>query len=169
MTKTKIGSSAELNENGVLLGDAPLDDAPLGDALPVDETTHFQPKWDANGLILAIAADRIDNTPLMVAYMNEEALVQTLETGEAHFYSRSRKALWHKGGTSGNVLTVHDIRVDCDQDAIWLAVEAQGHGAACHTGRKSCFYRSLTKTDGKMRLSIEDDARLFNPDEVYNK
>lgn len=126
--------------------------------------TQLLPKFDAAGLITALVCETGTGLPLMVAYMNDEALRLTLETGEAHFFSRSRQEIWHKGGTSGNVLTVVEMRVDCDQDAIWLSAKPQGHGAACHTGQKSCFYRRIGK-DGQ--LEPTGDQPLFDPAEVY--
>ena len=106
-----------------------------------DETTTLQPKWNANGLITAIAVDQQTNEILMVAHMNEEALSETLAKGEAVYWSRSRKCLWHKGETSGHIQKIHDIHIDCDQDAIILRVDQLG--GACHTGRRSCFYRRI--------------------------
>jgi phosphoribosyl-AMP cyclohydrolase len=100
-------------------------------------------KWDERGLIPAIVQDTQSGAVLMLAYMNEETLRLTQETGEAHFWSRSRQALWHKGATSGNVQRVHEIRVDCDADTILLKVDPAG--PACHTGEISCFYRTLTE------------------------
>jgi phosphoribosyl-AMP cyclohydrolase len=105
--------------------------------------TVFMPRFDANGLIGAIVADAASGEVLMFAFMNEEALARTLETGEAHFWSRSRQSLWRKGETSGNVLRVVEMRTDCDQDCLLLSVTIAGDGAACHTGRKSCFYRRI--------------------------
>lgn len=110
--------------------------------MSIDETKEFQPKWNADGLIAAIAQDAETKDILMMAWMNEEALQKTLETGEAHYWSRSRQELWHKGATSGSVQKVHSILVDCDQDAVILIVDQMGAGA-CHTGRASCFYRKL--------------------------
>lgn len=107
----------------------------------LDETTAFQPRFDPQGLITAIVTDARDNTLLMVAHMNAESLRLTLETGKAHFWSRSRQALWKKGETSGNTLEVREILADCDQDV--LQVKAVPAGAACHTGRRSCFYRRV--------------------------
>ncbi len=128
----------------------------------------FAPKFDDAGLIAAIVVDRDNGQPLMFAYMNAQALDLTLETSQAHFFSRSRQEIWHKGGTSGNVLTVHEMRTDCDQDVLWLSATAQGHGAACHTGRKSCFYRRLVKSDGTTQLElVEGNDPLFDPHEVY--
>lgn len=101
----------------------------------------LQPRWDANGLITGVVTDVRSGELLMVAHLNKEALRLTLKTGEAHFWSRSRARLWKKGETSGNVLRVIEMRIDCDQDALWLKVEPAG--PACHTGARSCFYRSV--------------------------
>ncbi|WP_242186907.1 phosphoribosyl-AMP cyclohydrolase [Sphingomonas sp. CARO-RG-8B-R24-01] len=101
----------------------------------------LDPKYDAAGLITAVATDRATGEVLMLAHMNAAALKLTVETGDAHFWSRSRGALWRKGETSGHVLRVHDIRIDCDQDAVWLIVDPAG--PACHTGARSCFYRRV--------------------------
>ncbi len=102
----------------------------------------LNPKWDANGLIAAVATDAVTGELLMLAHMNADALAATLATGEAHYWSRSRRALWHKGATSGHIQKVVEIRIDCDQDALWLKVTPAG--PACHTGQTSCFYRRLT-------------------------
>jgi len=101
----------------------------------------LDPKYDAAGLITAVVTDHASGELLMVAHMNAEALERTMATGEAHFWSRSRKALWRKGEASGNVLRVEEMRIDCDQDALWLRVKAAG--PACHTGERSCFYRRI--------------------------
>ena len=103
---------------------------------------HLDPKWDANGLITAVATDAASGAVLMVAHMNAAALAATLATGEAHYWSRSRRELWHKGATSGHVQRIVEMRIDCDQDAIWLQVEPAG--PACHIGERSCFYRRVT-------------------------
>ena len=102
----------------------------------------LDPKYDAAGLITAVATDAASGEVLMLAHMNAEALAKTRETGTAHFFSRSRGRLWQKGETSGNVLNIVEMRIDCDQDAVWLRVEAAG--PACHTGERSCFYRRIT-------------------------
>ncbi len=107
-----------------------------------DETTILSPKYNAHGLIAAIAQDATTHEVLMLAWMNAEALEQTLTTGQAHYWSRSRGELWHKGATSGAIQHVQEIRIDCDQDALLLLVTQDGEGA-CHTGRKSCFYRRI--------------------------
>ncbi|MCF8708491.1 phosphoribosyl-AMP cyclohydrolase [Rhizorhapis sp. SPR117] len=113
----------------------------------------LDPKYDANGLVTAVVTDHISGDVLMVAHMNAQALALTRETGIAHFWSRSRDRLWKKGETSGHILTVVEMRVDCDQDAIWLRANAAG--PACHTGETSCFYRRVT--DGGLER-IADDA-----------
>lgn len=107
-----------------------------------DETTEFRPKFDDKGLLAALAVDHVTKEPLMLAWMNEEALNKTIEIGEAVYYSRSRQELWHKGATSGHTQTVKEMRIDCDQDAIVLYVDQKGAGA-CHTNRPSCFYRRI--------------------------
>ncbi len=106
--------------------------------------TVFAPRFDADGLIPAVATDADSGEVLMLAYMNAEAIRRTLATGEAHYYSRSRQALWHKGATSGQVQHVVEMRSDCDQDALWLKVRAGGDGGCCHVGYRSCFYRRVT-------------------------
>ena len=116
-----------------------------------EESTVFAPIFNKQGLIPAIVIDARDGAVLMLAYMNGEALRLTMETGEAHFWSRSRNELWRKGAVSGDSQRVLSLFTDCDQDAILLKVEPQGSGNACHTGRKSCFYRRLT---GKAQLEL---------------
>lgn len=115
---------------------------------PRDETDKLSLNYNHDGLVAAIAQDAITKEILMLAWMNEEAFKQTLATGEAHYWSRSRGELWHKGATSGNVQRVKEIRVDCDQDAVILLIDQTGEGA-CHTGRRSCFYRIVDAADGK--------------------
>jgi len=125
------------------------------DKAVLEEGTAFSPKFDAAGLIVCVTADSMSRDILMVAYMNRLALDKTLETGVAHYWSRSRQALWRKGDTSGQVQKVVSLRVDCDQDALLLAVEPGGDGKACHTGRKSCFYRRVETKDGRTSLVFE--------------
>ncbi len=132
-------------------------------ASDLNETHAFQPRFDADGLIPAIVTDARDGTVLMFAFMNAESLRLTQETGIVHFWSRSRKALWKKGETSGEMLKVTEILTDCDQDVLQVKAEPQGLGAACHTGRRSCFYRRLES--GK--LVFTDQQRLFDPKTVY--
>jgi phosphoribosyl-AMP cyclohydrolase len=115
----------------------------------LEEGTVFTPRFDANGLIVCVTTDADTGAVLMVAYMNGEALRRTIETGIAHYWSRSRKSLWRKGDTSGQVQTVREIRTDCDQDAILLKVSVGGDGDSCHTGRKSCFYRRVSTPGGQ--------------------
>jgi len=132
-----------------------------------EEGLAFQPKFDASGLLTCVATDAGTGDVLMVAHMNDEALRKTITSGEAWYFSRSRKALWRKGETSGQTQRVIEMRVDCDQDAIWIRVEQ--HGAACHTGRRSCFYRKIDSANGDTRLSFVDADRQFDPDKVYRK
>ena len=134
-----------------------------------EEGTRLLPNFDSNGLLTAMVVDSETREPLMLAHMNAEALDLTLETREAHFFSRSRKEIWHKGATSGNVLKVVDIRIDCDQDALWVAVSTQGHGAACHTGRVSCFYRRIEGAGEETVLEPTGDTPLFDPESVYGE
>lgn len=122
------------------------------DKSALEEGADFAPRFDANGLIVCVTVEAGTREILMVAYMNQLALDKTIETGVAHYWSRSRNALWRKGDTSGQVQKVVSLSVDCDQDAIQLMVEAGGDGKACHTGRKSCFYRKLETRDGARRL-----------------
>jgi phosphoribosyl-AMP cyclohydrolase len=117
-------------------------------ASDIENGDVFQPKFDAGGLIPAIVTDAASGSVLMFAFMNETALRLTLETGIAHFWSRSRNRLWKKGEESGNLLNVAEIRTDCDQDVVWLTASVAGGGVACHTGATSCFYRKLTGTPG---------------------
>jgi phosphoribosyl-AMP cyclohydrolase len=133
----------------------------------IEEGLSFQPKFDANGLVTCVATDVATSEVLMVAHMNEEALRKTIASGEAWYYSRSRKALWRKGETSGHVQRVVEMRTDCDQDAIWIRVEQTG--AACHTGRHSCFYRKIEAVDGGARLSFVNAEREIDPKAVYPK
>lgn len=121
----------------------------------LEEGTAFTPRFDADGLIVCVTTDARDGQVLMVAYMNDEALRLTLETGVAHYWSRSRRSLWRKGDTSGQVQNVKDIRTDCDQDTLLLAVEPGGDGGACHTGRRSCFYRKIEVAGGICRLVFD--------------
>ena len=132
-----------------------------------EEETQFSPKFDEKGLVTAVVTDATDGNLLMVAFMNEEALALTLETGIAHYWSRSRQKIWKKGESSGNLQKIEEIRVDCDQDALWLKVNVQCAGATCHTGHKSCFYRNLEMSNGVDTLEEDDKNLMFDPDEVY--
>jgi phosphoribosyl-AMP cyclohydrolase len=145
--------------------------SPRGSTSDIEEGLAFAPLFDAAGLITCVVTDARSGDLLMVAHMNEAALERTVQSGEAWFYSRSRQALWKKGETSGNVLVVIEMRVDCDQDVLWLKVE-QGGGAgagACHTGRRSCFYRAVVQAGPGAPLSLElrDGERVFDPAAVY--
>ena len=138
-----------------------------GSTQEVEEGRTLAPKFDADGLLTCVATDATTGEVLMVAHMNAEALAKTIESGEAWYFSRSRRRLWRKGESSGHTQRVVEMRMDCDQDAIWLRVEQTG--AACHTGRRSCFYRAVTSADGGTRLSFVEADRLFDPDTVYRK
>ena len=119
----------------------------------IEEGLALIPRYDSAGLIPVVAQHFRTGEVLMLAFMNDEALRLTIDTGEAHYWSRSRQKLWRKGETSGEVQHVIELRIDCDQDSILLKVEPKGKGAACHTGRRSCFYRSI---DGKILRLAED-------------
>ncbi|CAM5360719.1 Phosphoribosyl-AMP cyclohydrolase OS=Afipia felis OX=1035 GN=hisI PE=3 SV=1 [Afipia felis] len=137
-----------------------------GDKAELEEGLSFAPRFDAAGLVTCVATDARSGEVLMVAYMNDDALRKTLETGDAWYYSRSRKKLWRKGETSGHVQRVVEMRTDCDQDAVWIRVEQSG-GGACHTGRRSCFYRAVKNDHGGARLEFVDAGKAFDPDKVY--
>ena len=136
----------------------------------VEEGTELAPKFDADGLIACVTTDARTGDVLMVGYMNAEALAKTIETGEAHYWSRSRQALWHKGATSGLVQRVVELRIDDDQDAVWLKVEVAGSGASCHVGYRSCFYRSVplgSPPSPELALRFEETEKTFDPNAVY--
>ena len=128
---------------------------PPGSKTELEEGGTLSPRFGADGLVTCITTDAATGEILMVAHMNPEALAKTLETGEAWYWSRSRGELWHKGATSGQVQTVLEIRVDCDQDALLLKVKVAGDGGCCHTGRRSCFYRKVEMSEGAARLVID--------------
>ncbi len=134
----------------------------------VEESTELAPKFDKNGLIPVVTTDHNSGEVLMQGYMNEEALKQSITLGEAVYYSRSRKSLWHKGKTSGLIQKIKEIRIDDDQDSVWLRVDVQG-GASCHVGYRSCFYRSilLENKNSKVVLRYEEDEKVFDPKKVY--
>jgi phosphoribosyl-AMP cyclohydrolase len=141
----------------------------LASAEQVEEGRALAPKFDADGLVTCVATDVATGDVLMVAHMNAEALQKTIETGEAWYFSRSRRALWKKGETSGHVQRVVEMRIDCDQDAVWIRVEQQGPGA-CHTGRRSCFYRAVPVGKGRaVTLEFRDSEKTFDPKAVYDK
>jgi len=121
-----------------------------------EEGTQFAPRFDEQGLIAAIVSDAVTGEVLMFAYMNEMALNLSLQTGIAHYWSRSRQKLWKKGETSGNMQHIVQIYVDCDQDALWLKVRIAGNGVTCHTGRTSCFYRSIQLKEDVIILASRD-------------
>lgn len=125
-----------------------------GPKAELEEGAALTPRFNADGLITCVTAEAETGELLMVAHMNAEALAKTLETGEAWYWSRSRGELWHKGATSGQIQTVVEMRVDCDQDALWLKVKVAGDGGCCHTGRRSCFYRKVELSDGKAMLAF---------------
>ena len=135
----------------------------------VEEGKYLSPKFDENGLIPVITSDSQSGDILMHGYMNDESLKKTIETKEAHYWSRSRKKMWHKGQISGFVQKIKDIRIDDDQDSIWLSVDI-GNGASCHVGYRSCFYRSipLGKIKNVQELKMEfKEKKIFNPEKVY--
>ena len=139
-----------------------------GSTAEVEEGRALAPKFDADGLVTCVATDAASGDVLMVAHMNAEALARTIASGEAWYFSRSRQKLWRKGETSGHVQRVTELRVDCDQDAVWIKVEQAG-GGACHTGRRSCFYRAVpvgVPADAAV-LEFRDGEKRFDPKAVY--
>lgn len=147
--------------------------SPRGSYAEIEEKMLFAPKFDANGLIPAMAVDAETREPLMLAYMNEESLKMTLALGEAVYYSRSRQEIWHKGATSGHIQKIRRILVDCDQDALILYVDQIGAGA-CHTGHHSCFYRSVpfgaaVTSEEPVALEPADEGTCFDAAAVYGK
>ncbi|NNC78323.1 MAG: phosphoribosyl-AMP cyclohydrolase [Woeseiaceae bacterium] len=140
----------------------------------VEEGNDLAPKFDERGLITVVTTDASSGEVLMQGFMNAVALQRTIETGEAHYWSRSREVLWHKGATSGFVQRVRELLVDDDQDCIWLRVDVEG-GASCHVGYRSCFYRRVptgselaeAATDGNLRLVWTDTEKVFDPQDVY--
>lgn len=137
----------------------------------VEEGTELAPKFDEHGLIPAVTTDFATGELLMVGYMNAEALARSIETGEAHYFSRSRQALWHKGATSGFVQRIRELLVDDDQDCVWLRVETDG-GANCHVGYRSCFYRAVptgpaAAGNRPVSLRFTDTQKVFDPQQVY--
>ena len=134
----------------------------------VEESTELAPKFDQDGLIPVVTTDFNSGEVLMQGYMNEEAFKKTISLGEAVYYSRSRKTLWHKGKTSGLFQKIKEIRIDDDQDCVWLRVDVQG-GASCHVGYRSCFYRSVPfgEKRGSSVLKFEENEKVFDPKEVY--
>jgi phosphoribosyl-AMP cyclohydrolase len=141
-----------------------------GSAREVEEGLTLAPKFDADGLVTCVATDAASGDVLMVAHMNAEALARTIETGEAWYFSRSRQTLWRKGETSGHTQRVTELRIDCDQDSVWIKVEQAG-GGACHTGRRSCFYRAvpLGTAANAVVLEFRDAEKRFDPKAVYGE
>ena len=139
----------------------------------VEEGLFLAPKFDSNGLIPVVTTDVKTGEVLMHAYMNEEALVKTIETGEAHYYSRSRQQLWHKGQSSGLVQKVAQLTIDDDQDCLWMQVIVAGSGASCHVGYRSCFYRSIptgnnaVSSQQPLQLTFTESEKTFDPKAVY--
>ena len=137
----------------------------------VEESTSFAPKIDESGLIAVVTTDYESGEALMQGYMNKEALQKTIELGEAIYYSRSRKTLWHKGKVSGLIQIIKEIRIDDDQDCVWLRVNVRG-GSSCHVGYRSCFYRSVPfgksiENKTKLVLKFTETEKVFDPEEVY--
>ena len=136
----------------------------------VEEGKYLEPKFDENGLIPVITTDFKTGDILMHGYMNDEALKKTIETKEAHYWSRSRKKIWHKGQISGFVQTIKEIRIDDDQDSVWLSVDI-GNGASCHVGYRSCFYRSIPlgniKNVQELEMEFKENEKIFDPKKVY--
>ena len=136
----------------------------------VEESTELAPKFDQDGLIPVVTTDFNSGEVLMQGYMNEEAFKKTISLGEAVYYSRSRKTLWHKGKTSGLFQKIKEIRIDDDQDCVWLRVDVQG-GASCHVGYRSCFYRSIPvgpiENGREVKMEFLEKEKKFDPDEIY--
>lgn len=136
----------------------------------VEESRELAPRFDSDGLIACVTTNADSSEVLMLGYMNREALEKTIQTGEVHYWSRSRKKLWHKGATSGLVQVVEEMRIDDDQDAIWLRVRVAGSGASCHVGYRSCFYRRIpigAQRHTSNRLVFTESGKTFDPSEVY--
>ena len=136
----------------------------------IEEGKYLEPKFDGNGLIPVITSDFKNGDILMHGYMNDEALKKTIETKEAHYWSRSRKKIWHKGQISGFVQKVKEIRIDDDQDSIWLSVDI-GNGASCHVGYRSCFFRSIPlgkiKNTQELEMKFKEEKKIFDPRKIY--
>ncbi len=134
----------------------------------VEESGDLAPKFDQDGILPAVTTDFTSGELLMVGYMNAEALERTIRTGEAHYFSRSRQAIWHKGATSGLVQTVRELLIDDDQDCVWLRVDVAGSGASCHVGYRSCFYRKVPLRDATGHdLEFTEHEKVFDPQDVY--
>ncbi len=139
----------------------------------VEEGSTLAPKFDAHGLIPAVTTDYTTGELLMHGYMNDAALAKTIATGEAHYFSRSRQAIWHKGATSGLTQTIRELKIDDDQDCVWLRVDVGGSGASCHVGYRSCFYRTVPTGSaaadggGPLPLTFTEHEKVFDPEVVY--
>lgn len=137
----------------------------------VEEGRELAPRFDEDGLIPVVTTDYRTGELLMQGYMNAEALARTIETAEAHYFSRSRQVIWHKGATSGLVQQVREMLIDDDQDCVWLRVDVAGSGASCHVGYRSCFYRKVPlgpdAAGGRMELEFTETEKLFDPEAVY--
>ena len=140
---------------------------PSADPKSQEFGTAFAPRFDGAGLVTAVTIDHISKNVLMVAHMNEEAIRQTLSSGYAHYWSRSRASLWKKGESSGELQKLHALYVDCDQDALVVEVSVEGHGTACHNGFRSCFYRVVEASDGRLHLRLDDEP-LVSKDTLYS-
>jgi phosphoribosyl-AMP cyclohydrolase len=146
--------------------------ATLTEKAAIEEGERLAPKFDAAGLVTAVTVDADKGDVLMVAHMDAQALALTIETGEAHYFSRSRGRLWKKGEVSGHIQRVVELSVDCDQDAVVLRVRMEGPGAACHTGHRSCFFRSVplgARPSPELKLTVNDAGKVFDPNTVYGK
>ena len=136
----------------------------------VEEGKYLSPKFDENSLIPVITTDFKTGDILMHGYMNYEALKKTIETKEAHYWSRSRKKIWHKGQVSGFIQKVKEIRIDDDQDSVWLSVDI-GSGSSCHVGYRSCFYRSIPlgkiKNEEELEMEFKETEKTFDPEKIY--
>ena len=144
--------------------------APRASSDEVEEGLALAPKFDADGLLACVATDAATGEVLMIAHMNADALAKTIETAEAWYFSRSRQKLWRKGETSGHLQRVIEMRIDCDQDAVWIKVEQMGPGS-CHTGRRSCFYRAvpLGRSASTIELQFRNGTKTFDPVAVYGE
>jgi phosphoribosyl-AMP cyclohydrolase len=165
LTGSPAGAGEDNADTRLSLSNTPRFAAP-GSTPDLEEGRALTPKFDADGLVTCVATDAASGDVLMVAHMNDEALAKTIASGEAWYFSRSRRALWRKGETSGHTQRVVEMRIDCDQDAVWIKVEQVA--GACHTGRRSCFYRAvpLGQKPGAVTLEFRDQ-RVFDPQAVY--
>ena len=133
----------------------------------MEEGNNLAPKFNDEGILPVVVTEALSGMVLMIGYMNEESLKKSISTGEGHYWSRSRKLLWHKGASSGMVHKIKEILIDDDQDSVWLKVDVQGIGASCHVGYKSCFYRSIEKGAEGLSLKFTEKEKAFDPEVVY--